>query len=72
MNGTITHNQTGAALRDGVLSLGLTFTEFSKQSKLSLTSLRKIFDDSHVRESTRNKAWVTFRRLKRREEFSTV
>ncbi len=61
-------NTNGQALRDGVLALGLTLTDFSKKSDVSLTSLRKIFDDLYVRQSTQSKAWVAYRRLKRQIE----
>ena len=60
--------KNGLALREGVLSLGLTFTEFANESKLSLSSINKLLRDDHVRESTRNKAWIHLHRLKRRLE----
>nr|BFD67466.1 hypothetical protein HAGR004_24880 [Bdellovibrio sp. HAGR004] len=72
MTHTKTHKHNGSTLKDGVLGLGYTITDFSKESKLSLTSLRKIFEDAHVRESTRNKAWVALRRLQRRNEATTI
>jgi hypothetical protein len=56
----------GPELKSKITKLGLTVSAFSRESGISITSLKKIFANIYVNETTRNKAWVAYQRLERR------
>jgi predicted transcriptional regulator len=66
MNTKPSKHTNGPELKAGVLELGLSIMAFSRASNVSPVSLRRIFMNIYVREDTRQRAWITLRRFRKK------